>query len=286
MTVWYKGGMTPTIITSPVVEVCYRQQADHAAIERFVGHPWRSDSDIAAESAVEFGGRVCYTSFKTPRPGGNRAYIGHILESGHGSVCEHAVWTIGVRGVSRSFSHELLRHRAGQSPSELSQRYVDCSDVAFVLPPAKMKWHDAYQHMRFVGDDKVDDPTFTLAGYYYDWLCDRMGDLRRYERDTERLLADAPPELTGTERRKWARQAARDGLPNCTETRMVLTMNARCVRNVLEQRGSRHADAEIRRFANVLYDAMVKEAPYLFSDYTSETLYDGSRELATKNRKV
>lgn len=124
------------------------------------------------------------------------------------------------------------------------------------------------------------------ADFYADWVEDRTHDLRRYERDTERLLADAPAELTGTERRKWARQAARDGLPNCTETRMVLTMNSRCVRNILEQRGSRHADAEIRRFANVLYDAMVREAPALFSDYTAETLYDGSRELVTKNRKV
>ena len=277
---------TPTIITSPVVKVCYRQQADHAAIEEFVGHPWRSDTEVAGQSAVELGGRSCYWSFKTPRPGGNAAHVGHLIESGHGSCLEHAVWTIGVRGVSRSFSHELIRHRAGLSPSELSQRYVDCSDVAFVVPPAKMTWYDAYQQTAAMCNDAVDDAVWRCAGYYSDWLGDRMDDLRRYERDTDRLLMESPAELKGTEQRKWARQAARDGLPNCTETRLVLTMNARAIRNVLEQRGSRHADAEIRRFANVLYDVMVVEAPSLFSDYHKLTLHDGSIELTTPNRKV
>lgn len=274
------------IITEPTVEVCYRQQADHEAVARYVGEPWRSDCDIAAQSAVELGGRSCYWSFKTPRPGGNAAHLKNLIESGHGSCLHHAVWTIGVRGVSRSFSHELNRHSVGFSPSELSQRYVDCSDVAFVVPPAKLKWHAAYVATSSLCNDNVDDRTWTLAGYYSDWIGDRMADLQRYERDTERLMEDAPAEYVGTERRKWARQAARDGLPNCTETRLVITANARAIRNVCEQRGSRHADAEIRRFANVLYAVMVIEAPAIFGDYAKTPLPDGSLELTTKNRKV
>ena len=52
-------------------------------------------------------------SFAKPRPGGNKAYLDHILEVGHGSVLEHAVWNFVFTGVSRSLTHELVRHRAG-----------------------------------------------------------------------------------------------------------------------------------------------------------------------------
>ena len=67
-------------------------------------------------------------SFAKPRPGGNRAYLGHILEVGHGSVLEHAVFNFIITGVSRSFTHELIRHRAG-SGTRNCQRYVDESDM-------------------------------------------------------------------------------------------------------------------------------------------------------------
>src|SRR5438034_11227619 len=73
-------------------------------------------------------------SFAKPRTGGNQAYIGHILEVGHGSVLEHAVWNLIITGVSRSFTHELIRHRAGFGYSQLSQRYVDESEASYVEP--------------------------------------------------------------------------------------------------------------------------------------------------------
>src|SRR5437764_13336197 len=52
-------------------------------------------------------------SFLRPRPGGNKTYLGHILEVGHGSVLEHAYWNFIFSGISRSATHELVRHRAG-----------------------------------------------------------------------------------------------------------------------------------------------------------------------------
>lgn len=278
------------IITEPTVLVLGRQSLDQANIDKFVKCGWRSDSDVPGQVLMEVAGRTCYQSFKTPRPGGNKAYISHIIETAHGSVCEHAVWTFGVEGVSRSFSHELERHRAGVSPSELSQRYVDCSDIAFVLAPARLKWFRDYCHIEgycAAGGTDIDElPQFVGWSKHKRWIESRESDIEDYEDDTLSLLAIAPSELSGTDKRKWARQAARDGLPNCTETKLVLTMNARAIRNVCEQRGSRFADAEIRRFANVLYDIMIVEAPHIFSDYTTEVLYDGSRELNTKNRKV
>src|SRR5206468_11909624 len=83
---------------------------------------------------TETAGRVCYMSFQRPRPGGNAAYLGHIKEVGHGSVLEHAVWNLLFTGVSRSLTHELVRHRAGLGFSQLSQRYVDESVAEYVEP--------------------------------------------------------------------------------------------------------------------------------------------------------
>ena len=125
------------IIRRPKVYLVGRQLLDEAEIRRFledheVGE-WATDTSIPAEVLPEIAGRVCYMSFSKPRPGGNRAYLGHIKEVGHGSVLEHTVWNFIITGVSRSFTHELVRHRAGFGYSQLSQRYVDESVADFVV---------------------------------------------------------------------------------------------------------------------------------------------------------
>src|SRR6266436_6303248 len=116
------------VLREPAVYVVGRQQIGTEELDRFLadhGVAWQTDTEVAAEHLVEAAGRVCYMSFAKPRPGGNASYIGHILEVGHGSVLEHAVWNLLFTGVSRSLTHELIRHRAGWGYSQLSQRYVD-----------------------------------------------------------------------------------------------------------------------------------------------------------------
>ena len=110
---------------------------DDRELERFLKDhnvDWRTDSEVAAEELAEVAGRVCYMSFAKPRPGGNKAYLDHILEVGHGSVLEHAVWNFLFTGISRTCTHELIRHRAGFGYSQLSQRYVDESVAEYVAP--------------------------------------------------------------------------------------------------------------------------------------------------------
>jgi thymidylate synthase (FAD) len=75
-------------------------------------------------------------------------------------------------------------------------------------------------------------------------------------------------------------------LPNATETKIFVTANARALRNILEQRGSRHAEPEIRKLANKLLDVLQREAPNLFGDYQRIPLPDGTAELTTAYRKV
>jgi len=222
----------------------------------------------------EAAGRICYMSFARPRPGGNRAYLEHIKESGHGSVLEHAVWNLLITGVSRSLTHELVRHRAGFSYSQLSQRYVDESDAEYVEPDiiasdAELHavWTDAVRYAReaYVRlvrllESKLEDESFASR-----WL---------------------PSDAMATDRRKLARQATRSVLPNATETKIFVTANARALRHFLELRGSRHAEPEIRKLANILLEVLQRESPHLFGDYRRIPLPDGTFEIVTDYRKV
>src|SRR5207248_5014918 len=104
------------VLREPTVFLVGRQVVDAAELDRFLsehGVSWQTDTEVAGEHLVEVAGRVCYMSFARPRPGGNKTYLGHILEVGHGSVLEHAAWNLIFTGISRSLTHELVRHRAG-----------------------------------------------------------------------------------------------------------------------------------------------------------------------------
>jgi thymidylate synthase (FAD) len=233
------------IITEPTVYLVGVQVVRWGDLEEFLRDhnvdSWESDTFTAGQYLAEVAGRLCYMSFAKPRPGGNKAYIQHILEVGHGSVLEHAVYSLIITGVSRSLTHELVRHRAGMSYSQLSQRYVDESDVAFVLLPI-------------------------MTAATEEWISARACNLAEYKAMASEI------ELTSnlddkTLRRKQAREAARSVLPNCTETKIFVTGNARAWRHFLELRGSIHADAEMQRLARHVLHVLSESSPHLFGDY-------------------
>jgi thymidylate synthase (FAD) len=222
------------------------------------------DDDTSCDSFPEIAGRLCYMSFSKPRPGGNAAYLEHIKESGHGSICEHSTFNLIITGVSRSFTHELVRHRVGFSYSQLSQRFVDESDCEFVCPPII-----------------AEDPE----------LADIWGVVVHYNQEAYRLLAEKLGEkLKGiddkTLRRKRAREAARSVLPNATETKIFVTGNARSLRHFIEIRSDVAADREIRDVAIKVLEAVKPLAPNLFGDYEIVETPDGGRSAVTKYRKV
>ncbi|MCS7046636.1 MAG: FAD-dependent thymidylate synthase, partial [Gemmataceae bacterium] len=182
----------------------------------------------------------------------------------HGSVLEHAVWNFIVTGVSRSLTHELIRHRAGFGYSQLSQRYVDESIAEYVEP-----------------DCIAADPELHRL-----WLETIAVAHQAYLTLTERLMEAFQDEPDKTLRRKLARQAARSVLPNATETKIFVTANARALRHFIELRGSRHAETEIRKLAIQVLRIMQKQAPNLFGDYQLVPLPDGTFEAFTPHRKV
>src|ERR1700735_3131979 len=97
--------------------------------------PWSTDADDG-QALVEFAGRACYQSWSKPNPktATNAGYLRHIIDVGHFSVLEHASVSFYITGISRSCTHELIRHRHF-SYSQLSQRYVPEKESQVVVPP-------------------------------------------------------------------------------------------------------------------------------------------------------
>jgi thymidylate synthase (FAD) len=220
--------------------------------------PWTTDADGGA-ALVEFAGRACYQSWSKPNPrtATNAAYLRHIIDVGHFSVLEHASVSFYITGLSRSCTHELIRHRHF-SYSQLSQRYVPENDAQVVVPPG-------------MEDDAELLEIFTAAA-----------DASRttYTELLARLEAKFADQPNAVLRRKQARQAARAVLPNATETRIVVTGNYRAWRHFIAMRASEHADVEIRRLAIECLRQLIDVAPAVFSDFEISVLADGS-EVAT-----
>jgi thymidylate synthase (FAD) len=215
---------------------------------------WRDvDDNFALERMIEFGGRHCYRSWTHGRT--RTDYIRNIIEAGHGSVLEHSSINFAIQGVSRSLSHELVRHRVGVAISQESQRYIDAEDIRFVVPPLV-----SY----LVGS----------AFSKHDILEDFAADCERARLSYKRLQESLVSSIKAVEPnvksllmlKKRANEAARSHLPNAAETRLLWTPNLRLLRHFLWLRGGASADLEIRRLAVELLHIAQAKAPAVFYD--------------------
>lgn len=256
------------IIREPSVYLVGRQATNDAEIKRFLAdhdvETWSTDTSVAGEKLCELAGRMCYMSFAKPRPGGNAAYIEHLLSVGHGSVLEHATWNFIITGVSRSFTHELVRHRAGFGYSQLSQRYVDESVADFIEPDCIAEDGELHEIWRSAVEHSQEAYVKLVSGLE-----------RVFEHIEDKTM-----------RRKLARQAARSVLPNATETKIFVTANGRALRHFIELRANEHAETEIRKVATKVCEILQREAPGVFGDYRFEELPDGTHAARTDYRKV
>jgi thymidylate synthase (FAD) len=167
----------------------------------------RSPGALEAEEIVEGAGRLCYLSFGAHQSlKTNAEYITRLIEMGHESVLEHVNWGFVLTGVTRAFTHQLVRHRVGFAFSQLSQQYHDEREAAFVEPPdlatlpvARAAWQAAVAAARHA-------------------YCEILDSLEAVE-------AKATPEKR-KEIRRAIRSAARSVLPNATETKIFMTANA------------------------------------------------------------
>jgi thymidylate synthase (FAD) len=224
--------------------------------------PGAPANEFAGELLVEFAGRVCYRSFKpglnpnvTTVRGEPGEYFENVLASGHGSVLEHASWTFALRDVSRAFTHELVRHRAGSAFSQESLRYVRLTDLGFRVPPA-------LQALR----------PHVLA------VVEQLEELQRAGAKALGLDGEGVPFAV----RKEVTSALRRLAPIGLSTDIVWTANARTIRHVIELRTAAGAEEEMRLVFDRIAGLMRAEAPLLFADF--ERGADGA--WTPRHRKV
>jgi thymidylate synthase (FAD) len=214
------------------------------------------------ELVVEFGGRACYRSWE---PGLNpnvtkvrtdqREYFANILRSAHGSVLEHASYSFVLRNVSRVFTHELVRHRAGSAFSQESLRYVRLTDIGFRVPPAL---------------EPVREQVLSIVEQLEEFQISAAGKLGI---DAEGVPFHVKKEVTSALRRL---------APIGLSTDIVWTANARTLRHVIEMRTAEGAEEELRLVFDIIARTMQAEAPGLFQDFIRQD--DGS--WVPEHRKV
>ncbi len=206
------------------------------------------------ELLVEFAGRACYRSWE---PGLNpnvtrirtdtREYFANILRSGHGSVLEHANYSFAMRNVSRVFTHELVRHRAGSAFSQESLRYVRLTDIGFRVPPA-------LEPLR----------ARVLS------IVEQLEELQREGAHALGIDAEGVPFHVKKEVTSALRRLAPIGL----STDIIWTANVRTLRHVIEMRTDEGAEEELRLVFDRVARIMQAEAPDLFQDFARRD--DGS----------
>jgi thymidylate synthase (FAD) len=214
------------------------------------------------ETIVEFGGRACYRSWE---PGLNanvtkvrtdqREYFANILRSAHGSVLEHANYSFAMRNVSRVFTHELVRHRAGSAFSQESLRYVRLTDIGFRVPPAL---------------EPVREQVLSIVEQLEEFQVSAAAALGI---DEEGVPFHVKKEVTSALRRL---------APLGLSTDIIWTANARTLRHVIEMRTAEGAEEELRLVFDKIARMMQAEAPGLFQDFVLQE--DGS--WVPEHRKV
>ena len=256
-----KPSTMPMRETTPRVFLIARPSIDLEAMHGYLGDvggaSWlelRSGSENDAEMLVEFAGRMCYRSWE---PGLNpnvtrirtdrREYFANILRSGHGSVLEHANYSLALRNVSRVMTHELVRHRAGSAFSQESLRYVRLADIGFRVPPAL---------------EPLREKVLSIVEQLEEFQASAAKELGI---DEEGVPFHVKKEITSAMRRL---------APIGLSTDIIWTANVRTLRHVIEMRTAAGAEEEMRLVFDEVARVMIAEAPGLFQDFSRSD--DGS----------
>jgi thymidylate synthase (FAD) len=194
-----------------------------------------------AEKLIEAAGRTSYMSFDKQGQDSEKRFIRMLVKSGHHSVLEHAYATFRVSGASRSFTHQLVRHRLC-SFIQQSQRYVDESKFNYIEPDSIK--NNPKAHSIFIDFMSKAKETYV--------------------------------KLNGL---KIKKEDARYVLPNAVESQIVVSANFREWRNIIELRGKAQAQWEIRRVAIAILKILNKHAPNVFGDFEVDEEKDIIKEV-------
>jgi thymidylate synthase (FAD) len=257
--------------TEPKVELIARPSLDLDALERYLktvgGESWlgsrRSQDDglNPGQLLVETAGRACYRSWTeglnpnvTRVRRDQKEYFLNILRSGHGSVLEHANYSFVIWDVSRIFTHEIVRHRAGSAFSQESLRFVRLQELGFRIP-------ESMEPLR----PQILSILETLEDF-------QISAAETFGLDRAGIPFHQKKEITSALRR-----LAPEGL----STMIMWTANIRTLRHVIQARTDPGAEEELRTVFNLVGQIMRDEAPLLFGDFV---VRDGA--WTTEYRKV
>jgi len=181
------------------------------------------------EKLIEEAGRTCYLSLSKITDDSERNFIRSAIKRGHHSILEHASASFRILGASRSFTHQLVRHRIA-SFSQQSQRYVDEAEFNYIVPPDIAGNEAALALYR----EFIENSRKTYA---------KFRDLGIKKED------------------------ARFILPNALESQIVFSANFREFRSVFNLRLDKAAQWEIRRVCLEMLKILQEKAPSVFGDY-------------------
>lgn len=233
-----------------------------------VGVPdWTSDAPSDSERLSEVMGRLCYRSFE---PGlnpnvskirkGNGPYLSNILKVGHGSVIEHPVLNFVFSDVSRVFTHELVRHRAGTAASQESLRFVRLDKLS-AYAPTHITENEEGMKIYAEAMEKLEEVQIKLAEVY--------------DIDNQKNFGI----------KKKLTSAFRRVAPIGVATTIGWSCNFRTLRHVIEMRTEPSAEEEIRLVFGQVYELLKDRYPNLLGDYEVE-MVDGLPWVKTEYRKV
>lgn len=229
---------------------------------------WKSDAPSDTEKIIEVMGRLCYRSFEpglnpnvTKVRERNDEYLANILRTRHGSVTEHPVVNFIFADVSRVFTHELVRHRAGVAMSQESLRFVRLDDLGQWLPTVIRESPEALE---------IFEKTFE----HLEGLQIKLADLYKL---------DDPGVPFGT--KKVVTSAMRRIAPTGLATTIGWSANIRALRWVVQMRTHASAEEEIRLVFSKVAEIAIERYPNLFGDF-EKTIVDGLPQYTTPNEKV
>ena len=218
---------------------------------QLIAHTNDPEKTIAAAAKLCYSDAHIETLLDGLTPEKTTAFLQKLSDLGHASPIEHASFTFGIEGVSRTFLAQVTRHRIA-SFSVQSQRYVRLEDFRYVIPPEIECIPEAKaQFIRSMNDD---------AQKYLE-LVHTLEDAH-----TARFMAQGLPEKAARAKAsKQANEDARFVLPNACETKMVMTMNCRSLQNFFNLRCCNRAQWEIRAVADEMLRLVLPLAPHVFA---------------------
>ncbi len=222
------------------------------------------------ERTVASAAKLCYSAsdISTIKEGltdeKTASFVEMLAEIGHESPIEHAYFTFGIEGVSRSLLAQITRHRIA-SYSVQSQRYVKEKNFSYVTPPEIAKDPETL---------KIYEESMAKAEEAYHALADKLseGYLNEF------LAAGIDEKTAKRNAEKKAIEDARFVLPNACETKLVMTINARSLINFFHHRCCNRAQWEIRDVADQMLALVSKVAPNIFKTAGPPCLVGGCPE--------